>query len=234
MLAIINWNGQGDGQSWGDVNNWVGKVLPGAQDDVVIDVANNPTVVFSTGNVSVASLTSAESFSITGGTFTVTGDSVVNGAFAMTGGTLVANGTGVDFTSNSTTTVSGSSLSALSGGAIHLPNLTSYTNTTSVNDQTRTLKASGAGSHLDLPNVNTITNGLNFNTHLAIQALSGGTVDLNGVTQITEPNSGDLRFRSINILADGTGTPPLPCPEGAATCQPRAERSGAAAQRRPG
>ncbi len=39
LLATINWDGGGDGTTWEDNLNWVGDALPGAADDVVINVA---------------------------------------------------------------------------------------------------------------------------------------------------------------------------------------------------
>ncbi len=180
--------------------------LPGAADDVVIDVAGNPTIDFSSGTTSVNSLTVTDSLSITGGSLTVHADSSVSGAFSMTGGTFTASGAGVTFTASGTTTVDGGSLAAAAGATISLPNLTSYTNTTTSNDQTRTLSASGTGSTLDLHSVVTITNGMNYNAHLAISASGGGTIDLSGTTSIVDPNTGDQRYRSIDVTADGLGS----------------------------
>src|SRR5204862_1564927 len=39
--------------------------------------------------------------------------------------------------------------------------------------------------------------------NLTIQALSGGKVDLRNTTALTDPTTGDLRFRAINVRADG-------------------------------
>jgi len=59
---------------------------------------------------------------------------------------------------------------------------------------------------LDLRNVTSLTNGQNWNTHLAIQALAGGQVDLRKVAQITDPSAGELRYRSVDVSADGTNS----------------------------
>ena len=63
-----------------------------------------------------------------------------------------------------------------------------------------------AGGQLQLPNLQTITNGQGLNTDMLIQATAGGQIDLSGVTQITDPASGDLRQSGIDVFADGTGS----------------------------
>ncbi len=102
--------------------------------------------------------------------------------------------------------IDGSNLLVTGGGTLALPAVTSYTNTTTGNDQTRTLSASGAGSTLDLHNVVTITNGMNYNAHLAISATGGGTIDLSGATAIIDPDAGNESYRTIDITADGDGS----------------------------
>src|SRR5262249_14333523 len=102
--------------------------------------------------------------------------------------------------------IDGSSLSVSGGSQLALPLGTSYSNTTGENDETRTLQAGGLGSLLDLRNVTLISNGLNYDTHLKIKATGGAHVDLSGAAEITDPVSGDTRFRDVNVTADGTGS----------------------------
>src|SRR5207253_4462513 len=52
----------------------------------------------------------------------------------------------------------------------------------------------------------TITNGTRYDTRLAVSALAGGTVNLSGVTQVTEPTGGDARYTDVNIKSDGAGS----------------------------
>src|SRR5262249_23593674 len=150
----------------------------------VIDLAGSQTIVFdaTAGNVAIRSLSGSDPFSMTGGSLTVTGSSTLFGAGCILGGGLPATRAGAQFPVSGQTTVTGASLAATGGATLSLPNLTSFTNTTTANSQTRTLQASGAGSVLDLRNVASITNGQNYDTHLAIQALAGGTVNLSGTT----------------------------------------------------
>ena len=85
---IGNWDGGGDGVSWHDPENWVGDVLPGPTDDVVIDVVGDLTVVFTAdaGAQTIASLSSPESLTISGGELTVADFDVE--VLEFTGGSL--------------------------------------------------------------------------------------------------------------------------------------------------
>src|SRR6185436_10401549 len=62
--------------------------------------------------------------------------------------------------------IDGTSLLVSGGSTLALPSVTSYTNTTTGNNITRTLQVTGSGSVLDLHNVTTVTNGQNFNADL--------------------------------------------------------------------
>ncbi|MGH9647685.1 MAG: beta strand repeat-containing protein, partial [Bryobacteraceae bacterium] len=97
----------------------------------------------------------------------------------------------------------GSNAYVAGGGDLSMPALTTFTNLANLNDQYRTLQASGIGSVLDLRNVTTITNGTAHDTNLTIQALAGAAVNLSGLTQITDTSSGDQAYRAINVTADG-------------------------------
>ena len=70
------------------MTNWVGGVLPGPGDDVVINAAAGVTVVHSGGNDSVKSLVSANALALSGGTLTVADTIKVNNTFTINGGTL--------------------------------------------------------------------------------------------------------------------------------------------------
>ena len=76
------------GGSWNDPNNWEGNQLPGQNDDVLIDLANDATITFDFGTSTIHSLLSNNPFTLSGGTFTVTDGMQVNDTFTMTGGTL--------------------------------------------------------------------------------------------------------------------------------------------------
>jgi|GEM_PF-268111 len=69
----VSWDGGGDGVSWNDADNWSADVLPGAADDVVIDVAGTPTIQIGSGVTAVNSLTTAEAIEVVGGTISSAG-----------------------------------------------------------------------------------------------------------------------------------------------------------------
>jgi hypothetical protein len=94
LLATVFWDGGAGTNSWHDKANWSNDTLPGSSDDVVISVQDNPTVTFSAGQTTVASMSSNESFTISGGTLSVTGGlSAAVGPFTVGGGTLAVGGT---------------------------------------------------------------------------------------------------------------------------------------------
>jgi hypothetical protein len=105
----------------------------------------------------------------------------------------------------SVTAIDGTDRLVRNGGILELPMVTSYAHASTSNSQTRTLRAEGAGSLLDLGNVQTVTNGTHYNSRLVIEAISGGQIDLGDTVEITEPNSGDLRYRRGCRAADSGG-----------------------------
>ncbi|MFO0869119.1 MAG: LamG-like jellyroll fold domain-containing protein [Pirellulales bacterium] len=91
LLAVVAWDGGAGTLNWGDANNWSTNTLPGATDDVTIDIAGT-NLVTSSGNVSIKSLTSNETVSVVAGTFTLGGNSQGSGTLEVAGGTLTFNG----------------------------------------------------------------------------------------------------------------------------------------------
>ncbi len=93
MLSTVSWDGGAGTNSWHDKANWSNDTLPGVNDDVFISVQDEPNVTFSAGNTTVASVTSNEKFTITGGSLSVTGDLGVSAhALTVGGGTLGVSG----------------------------------------------------------------------------------------------------------------------------------------------
>ncbi|MCA9078785.1 MAG: Ig-like domain-containing protein, partial [Planctomycetaceae bacterium] len=68
------------------------------------------------------------------------------------------------------------------------------------------LRATGSGSVLSLPNLTTISNGTGNEWDFYLEALQGGKLDLGAVTEIIEPNSGDVRNRSVQVKAEGVNS----------------------------
>ena len=88
MMAQMAWDGGGDGTNWTHAPNWSGDTLPGASDDVTIDVATNPTIRIASGAQSIRSLVSNEALNITGGSLRVADTAEVNNALTLGGVTL--------------------------------------------------------------------------------------------------------------------------------------------------
>ncbi len=79
------WDGGGDGTSWHDAANWSNDILPGPEDDVVIDVPGLQTIVHSQGDTVIQSLTSHEAIVLQGGSLSLAGDSTLEADFTLTG-----------------------------------------------------------------------------------------------------------------------------------------------------
>jgi len=204
--ATVEWvGGSGD---WGTAANWSSGVVPGPSDNVVIDRPGEElTITLSSGSRQVNALHCEENLSITGGSLTVTDGSVVNGAFLMSAGTsLQAYGDYASFAATAVTTIDGANLYAWCGGSILLPNAVSYAHASTANNQTRVLRAHGSGSVLDVSGLTAIVNGNHYNADLSIEALAGAVVDLGGVTEIRDTESGDTRVSRVVAYADGAGS----------------------------
>ncbi|MFN0133022.1 MAG: hypothetical protein ACKVW3_10930 [Phycisphaerales bacterium] len=107
LLATIAWDGgpAGTGTDWHGAANWVGDVLPGPSDDVVIDIGANHTIVMNaTGTTSINSLVLRENLNLTTGTLAVAavatvtavtlnlqGGGLLGGQWNVAAGTLAAN-----------------------------------------------------------------------------------------------------------------------------------------------
>ena len=92
LLSLVSWDGGGDGTSWSDQFNWGGDVLPGAADDVLIDLPGDITVTHGSGTTQINSLTSAESLVLSGGSLSLNSTSAINNAFTISRGTLSGSG----------------------------------------------------------------------------------------------------------------------------------------------
>lgn len=90
QAATVAWDAGGDGASWHDPLNWSGDTLPGAADNVVIDlpgavVAYNSTTAVTT----IASLVCPRELRLTFGSLTITGEAVFSGGtLRLLGGTF--------------------------------------------------------------------------------------------------------------------------------------------------
>ena len=162
--ATVTWYGSGvgggDGFTWTNSHNWVGNVVPGPGDDVIIGIdAADPAIQITTV-VSIKSVNSQHAIAILNGSLTVT-----SGASSI----------------NAATTLTGASLYAKTGATLSLPMATSYTGHWSVHT---ILSASGAGSKIDLSHLTTFLGGGNSGggaTNVtSVLPTNGGEIDLAG------------------------------------------------------
>jgi hypothetical protein len=102
LFAAVAWTGAGDGFNWSDPANWSSSpALPGATDDVTINVATNPNIQL-TGARSVRSLNISESLTLGAGaslavatTASSTQNVTLNGATLNSGAWSFSGGAGV-------------------------------------------------------------------------------------------------------------------------------------------
>ena len=99
LLAAVSWDGGGDGINWMDPLNWSADALPGAGDDVTIDVPGSPTIRFWGGVTphTINSLTCAEAFRMILGRLEIVSDSVISGPMTHDGGHLYGGTAGTSF-----------------------------------------------------------------------------------------------------------------------------------------
>jgi hypothetical protein len=201
QAATCAWTGGGDGSSWHDPRNWGCGYVPGATDDVIINLpSSNPVIKFSaaSGTRTVRSIVCDEAFELSGGSLTVSGGaSELRSAFSLTGGSLTATGTGTTLLVTGATTIhdttisaqngaitslqtatslSKVNLSANGGGQILLPAAQTYADGAYAN---YTIQASGVGSKIDLSHL-TSFGGSVGSYNVAVTASGGGEVDLAG------------------------------------------------------
>ena len=183
--AAVNWTG---GTSFWDLaSNWSSNpLLPGAADDVLIDVAGVQTVTHRSGTNTISSfaLTGDDFFTLSGGSLTVANAFGSATLTNLSGGTLTLNGT--------------SSMAALTQGG-------------GVLGGTGTLSVAGPSTWL--AGTQTGTGTTQFGSSLALsgpgaKAISGGrTIDLNGTTTWsgnTAANNGALSFATGTLNNHGT------------------------------
>jgi len=87
VQSTVSWMNPAGG-FWDVAANWSTGVVPGANDDVLIDVPGAVTITYRTGATAINSLHSTKAFTLSGGTLTVADTVQVDGTFLLTGGTL--------------------------------------------------------------------------------------------------------------------------------------------------
>ncbi len=107
------------GGFWDVASNWNTGVVPGVDDDVLIDVPGTPTITIRSGSAEVKTLRSEEAIVVSGGTLSISSASTVSGDVLLSGGELSGAGdltvTGV--LSWTFGTMSGTGKTTISAGA---------------------------------------------------------------------------------------------------------------------
>jgi RHS repeat-associated protein len=202
LMPSISWDGGGDGTSWQDKDNWTGDRLPEPSDDVLIDVSENPTILFtaSAGDVQIKSLTCHEAIEISGGSLALTGptSSEITASLMAESCSLTATGAGTIFTASGPTSLTNVNLTAADGGVLSFPGAAAYTSRQLGN----TLQASGAGSRIDLSHLTTLVGANYYGIYLTqLNALDGGEIDLAG--EISGDTVWTLSGSTSKFNADG-------------------------------
>ena len=187
------------------------------QADQLLSLQGTQLILDGTGTQSIDQLQG-----ISGGALTVSGTDYVFPQLKQSSAAMSVTGVHADFPqldnlSYGSLTLSGggtadvsqvrnidrSSLIVRDGVTLSVPLATQYRHSSNGNSQQRTLRAEGAGSVLDLGQVRNIVGGTHYNARIEIAALGGGHVNLSRVRSIDDPDGGDTRQRSVDILADG-------------------------------
>ncbi|WP_372897006.1 CARDB domain-containing protein, partial [Stieleria sp.] len=204
QAAPVSWIG-GDGD-WTTAANWSTGQVPDAEDDVILDNAA-VTVTISVGGQAVRSINGSGNLQITGGSLTIHDGSVLSGSLVVNNGaTLAASGPDASFTADGTVNLDGASLTVVGGAALHFPTLTQYSQGSTANYQTRRWFVEDSGSRIVFDALQTITGGTHYQARLGIDVFGGGQIEMPALVTIEDPNSGDLRLRRINLVANGHGS----------------------------
>jgi parallel beta-helix repeat protein len=89
-FTSVAWTGAGGDNLWSDPVNWSDDQIPGAGEDVSINLAGSFTIQYSNaaGTSTIHSLTGSDSLSISGGSLAVSGSSSLGGDLSIDGGSL--------------------------------------------------------------------------------------------------------------------------------------------------
>ncbi|MCA9262275.1 MAG: hypothetical protein KDA60_00440 [Planctomycetales bacterium] len=154
-----------------------------------------------TGIQSIEQITSFESGQITldGGSYAIPAISDLSGTSIIARNNAVVEFAGVQHLDSAPITVQ-------SGASVSFPNVTTLNHKSNLRGTAWRLAATGEGSRLELPAVTTISNGTFYAASIDLDAIDGGSVNLSALQAIIEPNWGDTRWRSVDLLADGVGS----------------------------
>jgi hypothetical protein len=186
------WDGGGDGESWNDVLNWSGNVVPGEFDNVLIDVSTGAgTIIHPSGATTVNRLSLIGSLNVTGGSLTVLANSFISGDLTVNSGqSIIADGADTHLSVLGTASIDEAQITATNGARISIPMATTFEHGTLTID----------GGAIELPALTSID-------HARINLSNGAEFVLSdGVT--TYDSSGGMGTNENRTMfsADGAGT----------------------------
>ena len=220
VLSTITWNNREISDlNWDTASNWLGGVVPGANDDAVLNL-HSGTVTFSaaggesvhsistntatgfaitSGSLTVAAPSNFQTLTLSGGTLAGSGAVTVKGALAWSGGTMTGTGSTEAKTVLTLGQSSGNSASTLtlSGGR------------SLINDVAATGAANGAALTLNVSGSSTITNkaGATFTFTSNSSVLGNGNLtDGTIINQGTLATNGGAGTTTIGLPITNTGT----------------------------
>ena len=92
LLSNVSWTGGASTLNWTDAINWSGHAVPGASDNVTINIAVSGPIAIGSSAQSINSLTdSTASLVLSGGSLTLAANSSMSKSFTLSGGTLTPN-----------------------------------------------------------------------------------------------------------------------------------------------
>ncbi len=229
LLSAVSWTGDAHDNNWDTPGNWNTNSLPGAGDDVTINVAAD-VVHSSSVTDTINSLTSTEPLTISGGTLSITSASTTSADLTISGGTLTGAGNlsvGGLLTLSGGTLSGSSTLTANGGILINTPGNTFFLDgrtLTSAAGQTATW--SGPGNTVEMldgavfnnlgtflaETTGTIEQGSGANSSFNndgtfTKSTSSGTVNIqNGISFNVASGSVDVQDGTLSLFGGGTDT----------------------------
>ena len=200
--AAVSWTLNADG-FWDVVTNWSSNpALPGAADDVTLNVAGVVTVTHRSGTNTINSLTSQESLVVSGGSLTVANAFSNAANTTISGGTLTLNGVStLASLTQSGGTVAGSGLITVTGASSWVAGTHTGSGTTQFD---AALSISGAGTksitgtRIVVLNDNTTWSGNTGNNNNDISLVSTSTLNNAGSFSDTNTFDGTISGGTFN------------------------------------
>ncbi len=190
----IYWDGGGDGSSWDHALNWSTDQVPPAGANVLIDDPAEITVNLPVGGISVGRLHAHDGLNHPSGTLFIFGQSRLFGSLSASTGSISASGPEGSLLATGSTSIHGTNVTAVNGGIVHLPALTTYTG---ASDRNSNLTADGAGSRLLFDGM-TALNGADGAWQFSVQATNGGVVEFGALQGINSKNT--------HLISTGSGS----------------------------